>query len=322
MDDKASRIILAQGLPDDGIAPAFLNAEGIPTVVMPNQLRLAQETLGLFSPKAQRIWFPSRPVIPATGLRGVVNLCADPWGYKKALTSLQEWCGNKVPVFNHPAALARTNDSNFLASLGRISGLEVPRRASFVARRPDDFRNVTQKADLRYPVRLQEAGQRGTEGIVLVKSANGWGKALDQQWPGKAFVLTEVTPALTQAHRRLRIAFAGTEAEVAGYLFHYSKGIAANTSVAQSAKITEADMRIFGAIHSAVGLDHWTVEFSYCDDGVLRLEHLWAGLPDPLPSAENDPSLVLTRKIAPKLHVLLQQPARWRAAATAKGSKT
>lgn len=309
MLQNKSRLKLAMGIPDSGFAAARIGPNGRPTIEFSDQVQLPAAFLEQNATRIQRIWFPSTPVVPPNPHEAIINLCVDPWGSKRASGSMQIWLGKGALVFNHPRAVARINQTQFLRQLSAIPGLTMPQRASFSPKTPADFRQVTMKLGLRFPIVLQEASDRTTSGGMVIKSQKGWGKAQELDWPTRTYFVTEVSPERLAPHKRLRVTFIGQQAEVVSFQFSHASRITPRGALDLPPQFNA----ICGALHSVIGLDHWTVEFSQDALGQLQLEHLWAGLPAAEPGSIQ-PNAQLWANMSGKLGALLAQPDRWRSA--------
>lgn len=205
--------LLFRALPDDGIVRIHIGAAGRPEPLYPNRMLPGHPLEAQLAREHTTFWYPPRDVADFRGAAWVVNYCADDDDYDRALRALDAAFGARVPIFNHPRAVADSRRDRVAALLAGIPGLIVPRCIRIVPEAPGDFQKAFAAAGLRYPVLVRPATSQSAEGLVRVDTPFGWDAVFAGPWLRRAHYLTEFVDTRRAAgdYLKLRVAFVGTE---------------------------------------------------------------------------------------------------------------
>ena len=311
MKPKNVPLTFAMSLPNDRTARAFIDEDGKPQMLLPNQLKLPPQTMALLQATEQLVWFPTHSDAPRELSGPILNLCADYDGYSKALRAMAQWFTQDAMIFNHPTGIALIANDTLIEEIS-IPGLKIPKSIRICPRRPEDFKSSFTQSELRYPIRVQLTSERDNTSSVIVKYEDDWGKVTAQDWPGKWYRLVQLQKQDLQQHLRYRVCIVGRQVETMTFPFVYPPSKIFKEIAMPWQTENRAILKILGALVDRVPLDFWTAEFSSVGDDALQLEHLWVGLPQAQDETARDPSSVLWPKVAAKLHNLILDPTMWR----------
>jgi hypothetical protein len=315
MNVRQHNILLALGLPDDRTAKSFVDAQGRPQFSVPNQLKLPDDILASIKSEDQIIWFPKKDSIGLTVDRPIVNCCADFDTYRMTLSNMIDRLPKDAVVFNHPAAIAHSASQQLRDALAKIEGLRVPKLIRVTPKKPDDIRRAVQMAGLHSPLRIQFAQNQSNRPEAIIRSDEDWTAVEALDWPGKAFIVTELTKRDLAQHVRIRLSVVGGEVNQVMFQFSYGQTLLPNEIAPRLDMQPALFNAIFVQMARRVMLDAWTAELSFRGASDVTLEYLWPALPFPEKASAQDPSHVLWDITSSRLTKILSAPEKWRSAA-------
>ncbi len=328
---KSGSGLLYRAIPDDGIVRIRIGTDGRPEPLYPNRMILGRAVERDLSRDAATFWFPPQGATEVQGISWIVNYCADDDDYGAALRSLLSGFGDRVPIFNHPAAVADSRRDRVARLLDGIPGLVVPRCIRVVPESADAFQKAFAASGMRYPVLVRPASSQSAEGLIRVDHPFGWEALFATPWLRRPHYITEFvdTRRTSGDYLKLRLCFIGDEITLRSYRATpgwLNKGmieaIPADFDVMFAARDRFAQwgalQRVARDIHARLRLDFFGADIGVMEDGRFVLYEANAAMTMSEPAVLT-PDLV--RRMQPILDEVegglrrhLADPSRWRMA--------
>lgn len=199
---------LYYAIPDSGMVRLGFNPEGKVDYLIPNSVVLSSRPLRALSKEAEAYWHgqPS----PLAAVRWIVNTLADADAYSKALAWLDKVAEVRVPVFNHPRAVALSRRDIGSRVLDGTHGLEVPKCIRVKVTELSDFAHSVEQSGLKYPVLVRPVSSQTGHDLTRVETEADWAVMGNYRALGDTFFLTEFInfAADDGTFAKLRVGFA------------------------------------------------------------------------------------------------------------------
>ncbi|MBI1218197.1 MAG: hypothetical protein GC186_06575 [Rhodobacteraceae bacterium] len=183
--------LLFRAVPDNGLIGASIGARGEPQFHLPNTMVLPDNMMTALEGSACTIWYPPSTPVTHEGVRWVMNFCADADEYRNALQSLDQAFGGKVPIFNHPRAVALSRRDLMAGLMQGVENLVVPRCERFRVDGPDSFAAAFTQHGFSYPVLVRPAGSQTGQGLYRVDGPQDWARLHLSNGYGKWHFMTQ-----------------------------------------------------------------------------------------------------------------------------------
>jgi hypothetical protein len=203
--------LLFRAPPDNGKILVRFDDKGRPFYQWPNQLVLPlalQERLERDTPVG---WHARNHARTWPDAAWIINSCTDPDSYRQSLIWLDEEQDPKVPILNHPRAVAASRRDHSARRLAGIPGLTVPRYHRFVLNRTDAPELAFAEAGFDYPVLVRPSALQSGVGMVKVTGPKDWPRVLQSNWYGTPHFMFSFHDFANAAgeYVKARIAFVG-----------------------------------------------------------------------------------------------------------------
>ena len=216
---KKGKGILFEAIPDNGQIGALVGENGRAQYVWPNRIVLPDDILTKLKKDTVPFLYPPPKPIEYQGASWIVNMCADADEYRNALISLDEAFGDKLPIFNHPRAVAMTRRDLSAKLLEGIPNLIVPKCVRFKADANNSFQKTFEAEGFKYPVLVRPATSQTGRDLVKIDTPFDWTKVYQTHWYGKYHYMTQFVDTQENSfYLKARIVLVGGE-----LYFHHIK---------------------------------------------------------------------------------------------------
>lgn len=216
---KKGKGILFEAVPDSGRVNVKVGDNGRPQIVWPNRIVLPADIMTKVRNDTVPFVYPPPKPIEYTGASWIVNVCADADEYHDGLISLDQAFGQKLPIFNHPRAVAMTRRDLSSKLLDGIPNLIVPKCVRFKADSSNSFQKTFEAEGFSYPVLIRPAGSQTGRDLVKIDTPFDWPKVYQTHWYSKHHYMTQFVDFGNRDGKyvRRRVAFVGREVFLRGY---------------------------------------------------------------------------------------------------------
>ncbi len=183
--------LLFRAIPDDGIVRIRIGKTGRPEPLYPNRMILGDTIERELAPRTTTFWFPPEAATEYQGVGWILNYCADDDDYGNALQALLSGFGDRVPIFNHPLAVADSRRDRVARLMDGIPGLIAPRCIRVVPESADAFQKAFAASGMRYPVLVRPAASQSAEGLFRIDHPFGWEALFSTPWLRRPHYMTE-----------------------------------------------------------------------------------------------------------------------------------
>lgn len=200
--------VIFKAIPDSGMVRLGFNPAGKVDYRLPNSIILSAPVRGILLKQADVYWLGQREA--TSNVQFAVNTLADADEYTRGLTWIDNQAGVKIPVFNHPRAVALSRRDVSARVLRGVPGLDVPRCVRITPSSIEDFSSAAKAAGLVYPLLVRPAASQTAHGLKKISSISDWGSMREYSAFGTAYFLTEFRDFIGDdgQYTKLRIAFA------------------------------------------------------------------------------------------------------------------
>ncbi len=276
---KKGKGILFEAVPDNGQIGVSVGENGSPQLAWPNRVVLPDGVLTKLKKDTAPFLYPPPKPIEYQGASWIVNLCADADEYRNALIGLDDAFGDKLPIFNHPRAVAMTRRDLSTKLLEGIPNLIVPKCVRFKADASNSFQKTFEAEGFKYPVLIRPATSQTGRDLVRIDTPFDWTKVYETQWFGKYHYMTQFVEYADSCgfYKKIRIAFVG------GKIFFRSfssgkdwliKGFEKDASEGDAQKSLDgflntdiSILRLGGRIRSLIPLDFFGADIGLSESG-------------------------------------------------------
>ena len=211
--------LLFRAIPDDGIVRIRIGKTGRPEPLYPNRMILGDTIERELAPRTTTFWFPPEAATEYQGVGWILNYCADDDDYGNALQALLSGFGDRVPIFNHPLAVADSRRDRVARLMDGIPGLIAPRCIRVVPESADAFQKAFAASGMRYPVLVRPAASQSAEGLFRIDHPFGWEALFSTPWLRRPHYMTEFieTRRASGDYLKLRLCFIGDDISLRSY---------------------------------------------------------------------------------------------------------
>ena len=223
MEKKAGLIYRA--IPDSGKTSVVPTDNGNVQAIWPNCTVIPPDIFRELQSRAKTFWFPPKNKASYAHIDWVVNMCADADEYGGALRALDEaFAGSRVPIFNHPRAIATTRRDVISQRLKGIPGLIAPDCVRFLADGPERFEMTFRENSFEYPVLVRPTSSQTGQGLVKIDHAGDWRKVHTIPWGGRHLYMTQFVDFVgaDSTYTKFRMALVGGESFFRSVFFRES----------------------------------------------------------------------------------------------------
>ena len=216
---KKGKGILFEAVPDNGQIGVCVGENGRAQYVWPNRVVLPDDILTKLKKDTVPFLFPPPKSIEYQGASWIVNMCADADEYRNALIGLDQAFGDKLPIFNHPRAVAMTRRDLSAKLLEGIPNLIVPKCVRFKADAHNSFQKTFEAEGFSYPVLVRPATSQTGRDLVKIDTPFDWVQVYQTHWYGKYHYMTQFVD-YSQKHARfskIRVSVIGSDWSVRAY---------------------------------------------------------------------------------------------------------
>ncbi|KAB6718157.1 MULTISPECIES: hypothetical protein [Roseobacteraceae] len=188
---KKGKGILFDAVPDSGQVMVKVAPHGRPLYIWPNRLGFPESLLPKIKKQSVPFLYPPQTPVEYKGGSWIVNMCADADEYRNALIGLDRAFGDKIPIFNHPRAVAMTRRDLSAKRLAGIPNLVVPKCVRFMADENNSFQRAFEANGFNYPVLVRPAKSQTGRDLVKIDNPFDWPKVYKTHWQGKSHFMTQ-----------------------------------------------------------------------------------------------------------------------------------
>lgn len=215
---KKGKGILFEAVPDNGQVGMRVGENGRAQYVWPNRIVLPDDILTKLKKDTVPFLYPPPKPIEYQGASWIVNMCADADEYRNALIGLDQAFGNKLPIFNHPRAVAMTRRDLSAKLLEGIPNLIVPKCVRFKADANNSFQKTFEAEGFKYPVLVRPATSQTGRDLVKIDTPFDWTKVYQTHWYGKYHYMTQfVDYSENGEFTKIRISVVGRDVALRSY---------------------------------------------------------------------------------------------------------
>ncbi|MDE4063880.1 hypothetical protein PXK48_22410 [Phaeobacter gallaeciensis] len=216
---KKGKGILFEAVPDNGQVGMRVGENGRAQYVWPNRMVLPDDILTKLKKDTVPFLYPPPKPIEYQGASWIVNMCADADEYRNALIGLDQAFGDKLPIFNHPRAVAMTRRDLSAKLLDGIPNLIVPKCVRFKADANNSFQKTFEAEGFKYPVLVRPATSQTGRDLVKIDTPFDWVKVYQTHWYGKYHYMTQFVDfqGADGKFTKIRVAFVGDTMFFRGY---------------------------------------------------------------------------------------------------------
>jgi len=196
---KKGKGILFEAVPDIGKIGVRVGENGRPLLAWPNRIAVPDDLLTKLRKDTVPFLYPPPKPIEYRGASWILNTCADADEYRNALIGLDQAFGKKLPIFNHPRAVAMTRRDLSAKLLTGISNLIVPKCVRFKADTNNSFQKTFEREDFSYPVLVRPATSQTGQDLVKIDTPFDWVKVYQTHWYGKYHYMTQFIDTQTES---------------------------------------------------------------------------------------------------------------------------
>lgn len=216
---KKGKGILFEAIPDNGQIGVRVGENGRAQSVWPNRIVLPDDILTKLKKDTVPFLYPPPKPIEYQGASWIVNMCADADEYRNALIGLDQAFGDKLPIFNHPRAVAMTRRDLSAKLLEGIPNLIVPKCVRFKADANNSFQKTFEAEGFKYPVLVRPATSQTGRDLVKIDTPFDWTKVYQTHWYGKYHYMTQFVDTQENSfYIKARIVLVGGD-----FYFHHVK---------------------------------------------------------------------------------------------------
>jgi hypothetical protein len=188
---KKGKGILFEAVPDNGQVGVRVGDNGRAVYIWPNRMNLPDDIQTKLRKDTVPFLYPPPKPIEYQGASWIVNICADADEYRNALIGLDQAFGDKLPIFNHPRAVAMTRRDLSAKLLEGIPNLLVPKCVRFKADASNSFQKTFEAEGFKYPVLVRPATSQTGRDLVKIDTPFDWVKVYQTHWYGKHHYMTQ-----------------------------------------------------------------------------------------------------------------------------------
>ena len=317
---KKGKGILFEAIPDNGQIGALVGENGRAQYVWPNRIVLPDDILTKLKKDTVPFLYPPPTPIEYQGASWIVNMCADADEYRNALIGLDQAFGDKLPIFNHPRAVAMTRRDLSAKLLEGIPNLIVPKCVRFKADASNSFQKTFEAEGFKYPVLVRPATSQTGRDLVKIDTPFDWTKVYQTHWYGKYHYMTQFVDysRKVDSFSKIRVAIVGENWIVRAYREEADWMITGSVSQMNE----EISSKMISAIHkyenddgfrqlicdvkSRIKLDFYGIDLGVGPNGYVFFESN-AAMTMAKPSSKKLADDELMGSIYKKMSVLLQE---------------
>ena len=215
---KKGKGILFEAVPDNGQVGIRVGENGRVHCLFPNRIVLPDDILTKLRKDTVPFLYPPPKPIEYQGASWIVNMCADADEYRNALIGLDQAFGDKLPIFNHPRAVAMTRRDLSAKLLEGIPNLIVPKCVRFKADANNSFQKTFEAEGFKYPVLVRPATSQTGQDLVKIDTPFDWTKVYQTHWYGKHHYMTQfVDYSENGEFTKIRISVVGRDVALRSY---------------------------------------------------------------------------------------------------------
>ena len=299
-------------LPDRGVVRAEMGADGMPKLRIPGQMEVAGLTDPTLARAFSELWHaPGKPVALPARVDAVANLVTSVEDCARTLCDLDESLPERLPVMNHPRAVALTRRDMVEAVFSPIPGLAVPRTRRLIADAPGAFQRAFAAGGFRFPVRVDPVWDDGDNSSHLIAHPGDWEKLFARPWGRRPFIMVQIEGPEVPWRMVLGMAGKFGHAEI----FSADPRELSGPMPAPRPEFTRYISHLMAGVQACLPLDCWTIEVALAE-GRPRLERVTVGPPVVAPRdrpTPRDAAMLKLRELMRRpLRKLLAEPALWR----------